>query len=767
MHASVTRCHLGWEAADETEWGSIWRVGDWVSRSYVLFALLGCSGGGSIRGAASVVGAVKSCPEVTNLDRQAASNWSASFNIDPGDGATLKAGLKRLSEALEQHAASVSDSLKSECSGLANDLRTPITAETGEEACQQASSVLDDAKSKLGTEAKVVSERVPQCTPGCASPCDVASPAGPCARSVVTVHVVGAVDQSAADRYAAALQTYLPAMLATIDAEGDARGLVSNARSAIELGIMTGRAVSDGDIESAAAAAVCILPPLLSAAKHIADLRADLHLLAKIASTAGLAVSLKLPTELPLALHTFVGSGAPPFVPPPLEGQFSELFAFPDGGFAAQTKDGIVELPGGRVLLQTRRPPASNTVEINLSFGGSDEQLRCAVGSGHRAVCLRVQPIFNKSSYAGSRLELLDSAQGERVVVQVGDKSSLFADGIGFDSAGQLLFGYSQVDQVNNQTIQQAHIVRGGQELTLPFFPEHGSLEEIGGGGRGDPPIRFFEYQGRTELLYRSGRTLLLAPLDRPNAAIQVAPRSAYDSRPIVGGDGVLYVFYYEPKSRTARAAISTDGQNFRDMVLDSRESGWQLDAIPSDDGAIAVYSFSQQLLRDLRGVALHNGQPVHPPISIVREDRWNAGWHPHLVSDHGHGVWLTYLSNVEAETRVWSHFDAPSNVFDYAMADTKTWEDDYKNWFVQAGAGVWYTFWNLSSKAASGGDVDGAHLNDAKYHVDPALLISANLEARFGPVDLRLRLRPKLCRPRLQEAARLDRSAQRPIQDQ
>src|SRR5882724_10771259 len=440
-----------------------------------LSLVLGCSGGGTIRGAASVVGAVKSCPEVTNLVAQAAGNWSTSLNIDPGDGATLKAGLSA-SMALEQHAVSVSDSLKTECSGLANDLGTPITADSGEEACRQASGVLEDAKSKLGTEAKVVSERVPECTPGCASPCDVASPAGPCATSVVRVHIVGAVDPAAADRYAAALQAYLPAMLATIDAEANARALVSNARSAIELGIMTGRAVSDGDIESAAAAAICILPPLLSAKKQLADLRDDLHLLAKIAGLAGISVSLKLPAEPPLALHTVEGRGAPPIVPPPVEGRISGLFAFPDGGFAAQTKEGVVELPGGQVLLRTRRP---NTVELNLGLGGG-EQPRCAVGPGHRAVCERVEQIFDKSSYAGARLEVLDSAAGNRVLVQVGDKSHLFADGVGFDSAGQLLLGYSQIDQVNNQVLQHAHIVRGEAQLTLPFFPEHGSLEEIG-----------------------------------------------------------------------------------------------------------------------------------------------------------------------------------------------------------------------------------------------------------------------------------------------
>ncbi len=710
-----------------------WKLA-WLATLAACAVALGCSAGGSVRGAISAAGVVRSCPEVANLVLQEASTWSASLNIEAGDAATLKAGLNA-SRAIEQHAAGLADELKTECSGLASALGTPISAESGPEACQRASLVLAQEKAKLGPQSKVLAKVVNECSRGCASPCDAGAPAGPCATSAVSIEVVDAIDADSAARYANALQKYLPSILATVHAERDGRALISNARTSVELGIMTGRAVSEGDIVSAASAAICVLPPLLAAKRNIAALREDFRLIARIAEIGGIAVPRELPPEAPLALHTIVGRGAPPLVPPPLTDRVLQLFSFPDGGFAAQTRDGIVELPGGQLLLATG---ANRGAGFSISIGGGGSQLQCAVGSGHRAACLRVEPIFRDSKFVGSKLELLDSAAGTQLIGRVGEHSSLFADGIAFNAAGQLLFAYSQIDQSNNRTVEHSYVVRGGQPLSLPFMPQHGALEELGAGGRADPPLRFFEYGGETQLLYRSGRTLLLSPLDRPNAVFQVAARSSYDSRPVVGGDGLLYIFYYEPKSRTARVAVSNNGQTFRDSTLDSRESGWQLEAIPSADGAIAVYYyFRNSYNKGLRGVALHNGQAVRPPISIMREDRWNAGWHPHLVSAASGGVWLTYQSNVETETRVWSHFDAPVNLFDYAMKDPDTWEDQYKSWFLQAGAGVWYTFWNLTSKARSGSTVDGVHLHDATYHVDPTLLFSASLEARFIGLDI------------------------------
>jgi hypothetical protein len=209
----------------------------------------------------------------------------------------------------------------------------------------------------------------------------------------------------------------------------------------------------------------------------------------------------------------------------------------------------------------------------------------------------------------------------------------------------------------------------------------------------------------------------------------------------VTGGDGLLYVFYYEPKSRTARVAVSQDGVTFHDQVLDTRESGWQLDAVPTDDGALVVYYYFRNTYnKGLRVASLHAGKLVRSPQAIMREDRWNAGWHPHLVSDGARGAWLTYLSNVEAETRVWTKLSQAKELLDYAMVDIgNDSEDEYKDWFLQAGIGGWYTWWGLSDVAPKSEEVDGATVHEASYHVKPSLLLAANLEGRYGPINVGL----------------------------
>jgi hypothetical protein len=695
-----------------------------------LLGLLGCSASGTVRGTAKVALSVKNCPEVTGLIAHQGLEWANDLGLDRGDAATLKAGLDASTD-LVRYATKQDAALKEACSGLAADLGTPIAAATGEEACQQAADVAAQEKAKLGAQATVTSERVLGCKPGCADPCDAAAPAGPCAAPSVAVHVNGASDAQAAARYSSAFSRYLPPLLATFDAQSNARALLASSKAAIELGVVTGQAVSDGDLASAASAAICILPPLYAAKARLKALRDDWRVIARLANAAGTSIPKPEP-EPPLAPHTTKGRGAPPYViPAPYSERVSGLFVFPDGGFAAQTRRGISDFPSGQTLLDT------SFREQNTSPGA----LYCDVGPGHRAVCLRSITVLNESGQQlAANLMLFDSQGGRSVVASVpGPKGSMYADGIGFDAAGELMFAYTQTEYVGDKVYTVTRLRKGLAQQDLPFNPELGSLEQLGGSGRVDPPIRFFQFRGRTELLYHQGRALLLTPLDYPGSAARIAELTSYDARPVEGGDGRLYVFYYEPKSRSARVAISGDGSAFRDVVLDSRESGWQIEAIPSADGAIAVYYYFRNTYnKGLRAVALHEGKLTRAPISIMREDRWNAGWHPYLVSDHGREVWLTYQSNVEAETRVWSSFASPQNLFDFAVEDNDTMEDNYKYWFVQAGAGVWYTFWNLSSKAPEAKELDGAvTLHDMKYHVEPALLMSANLEARFGPVDI------------------------------
>jgi hypothetical protein len=684
----------------------------------VLLVLGGCAGG--VRGAAHVAISMKSCPEVTHLMGDVAGNWSASLGIEAGDAETLKSAMQA-SKSLEQEAEGIDGQLKSACDTLTRDLGSEAVASTSQQSCDQASRLASAQQAKLQhVEAAV--------TPPAAAPPNDAAPAAANADAT-------AVD---ATRYRTAMEGFGAALLVVGNSASNLKGALGSTRRAIELGIVTGQSVSAGDIGAAAAAAACILPPLIEAKRRVARLRQDFKLLAQLSKLAGVKLPQTPALDEPVVAHTTVGRGAPPTVAAPVEGRVRALFAFPDGGFAAQTERGVLALPGGESLLSFDRGQGTRGthIEIDLSFGSHGRTL-CAVGAARRVACLRSNPIFAGNQLVGSELVLADTAAGQSSVARVGPQGQLTPDGIAFDAAGQLLFAYTLSDVQGNTRVEYSRVNRGGAEVQLPFRPVEDSLEDLGGGGRQDPPLQFFAFQGRELLLYRQGRRLLLAPLDQPGAATEIATLSAYDARAVVGGDGVLYVFYYEPKSRTARVASSKDGVHFEAQVLDGRESGWQLEAIPSDDGAIAVfYYFRNSYNKGLRTAALHDGKLTRSPLSILREDRWDAGWQPLLATDREHQVWLSYLSNVDAGTRAWAHFDAPSALLDYSMADIGNSEDEYKDWFVQVGAGAWYTWWGLMSPAPKPEEVDGATLHDAAYQVDPALLLSANVEARIGPIN-------------------------------
>lgn len=716
------------------------RIGRWpglLVGTWLVIGGAGCTS--SVQSAARVAVTVKTCPEVQGLVGQAAEQWQSSLGIDAGDAATMKSALDA-SRDLESRVGALDQGIQSACSTLATDLgASPVAADAPEQACASASQALKDSKSRLGPGATVAATSAPQCKPDCSEPCDPAAPKGPCAQSSVTVTVSQATDPEAAARYQQATQTFLAAIIALSDAQTNVKELIANARTAIELGLVTGQAVSSGDVASAAAAAVCVLPPLIKAKQRVDALRRDMRLMRDLAKLAGHTLPRTTSFDEPVVAHTSVGRGAPPTVPAPIEDRIFELFTFPDGGFAAQTPEGVVALPGGQLLLRTRPP---RQVELSVLGMGGPTATYCAVGAGRRVACIKSRPLFNGNGQStGSQLILLDSTGGEQVVASVGSQGSLTPDGIAFSSAGQLLFGYTQRDVQGNRSYEVARVVGGGRVVQLPFVPAHAGLEDLGS-GRANHPITFYEFGGRSWLLYRVDRKLVTSPLDQPSYRSEIATLSAYDARPVTGGDGWLYVFYYEPKSRTARVASSKDGTTFKDLVLDTRESGWQLDAIPTPDGALAVYYYFRNTYnKGLRSASLHDGKLVRAPLSLMREDRWNAGWRPHLAVDRNHEVWLSYLSNVEADTRVWSHFDSPSNLLDYAIvgADDSD-EEEFKNWFVQVGVGGWYTWWNLISDAPGAEELDGAATaHDASYDIAPALLLTANLEARIGPVDFGL----------------------------
>ncbi|HYQ15009.1 MAG TPA: hypothetical protein VEQ58_04615 [Polyangiaceae bacterium] len=702
------------------------KLGGWLSVLAAALLSLGCAGG--VRGATHVAIAFKTCPEVTNFVGNAAADWSSTLGIEPGDADTLKGALKASGD-IEKQVAGLDGKLGAACSGLIEQLAAPVAdeatpasasaSETSEQVCGRATRRLAEAKAQLGAAAKVTTSK---------------------AQGGVAVEVSNVSDEEAAFRYQQATQTFLTALVVLNDGQTNVRALIADARAAIELGVVAGQAISAGDAASAAASAVCILPPLIEAKKRIAILRRDLKLMNELAKLAGLSLPRPPSFDEPVAAHTSVGRGAPPTVPAPFEGRVLELFAFPDGGMAAQTPQGVVSFPDGQLLLRTR-PERGATIEISIGGGGGGD-VYCAVGAGHRVACIRPNAIFAQNGqHIGTDLLVFDSAGGVQVAARASARGQVMPDGITFDASGQLIYAYTLQDVYGDRSFQVSRVVRGGMQLQLPFTPEHGALEDIGSGGRIRPPITFADFRGRQQMLYRDGRTLLLSPLDQPRARVELAKISAYDVRAVTGGDGVFYVFYYESKSRTARVAVSMDGVSFRDQVLDGRESGWQLDAVPTDDGALAVYYYFRNTYnKGLRLASLRGGKLARSPQAIMREDRFNAGWHPHLVSDGNRGAWLTYLSNVEAEQRAWTQLSSAKELLDYAMVDTGVdSEDDYKDWFLQAGVGGWYTWWGLAGAAPKSEEVDGATLHEARYHVKPSLLLSANLEGRYGPINIGL----------------------------
>ncbi len=699
--------------------------------------LWGCASG--MRGAARLTVSLKDCPELTRMIVNSGIDWQGSLGIEAGDAATIKSGLQA-SKQIEAQAVDIESKLLAACSGVASDLGAPLSPEvagTAGQACQRASAVMAEAKAKLGAGAKVAAQAVAQCVPGCATACNASAPAGPCASSTATVSVTGAADEQAALRYHTALEVFVNALLTTRNTAANARGLVGNAKAAVQLGLVTGQAVSDGDAAAAAASALCIVPPLIRAKQNLSALRQDYRTLSLLARNAGLLMARPDDGDEAAPVVTAAKDNfAPALVAPLTCEHVLNLFAFPDGGLAAQTWAGVIALPGGEMLLRTA---PEHQVEFSIGIGtAAPGTTHCAVTSGRRVACIRTHSIFVNNQFRGTDLTLTDTAAGRRVVATVDANGSLSPDGIAFTSSGELLYAYSATEARGDQRISYTRLSRSGAELQLPFTPETGALEDLGGGGRANPPITFFELNGRVQLLYRQGRTLLLTPLDQPGTAARVAELSSYDARPVVGGDGMLYVFYYEPKSRTARVAVSSDGAHFTSSILDGRESGWQLEALPTAEGAVAVYYyFRGPSDKGLRAATLRGGKIVRARVLVMREERWNAGWHPRLVSDGASGVTLTYLSNVEDNDRVWAHFGEPADLGSGPLIDPD--DDSFKNWFLQVGAGGWYTWWHLESPAPSAKDLDGAQVGAGKYKVDPALLLSANLEARWGPVDLGL----------------------------
>jgi len=428
--------------------------------------------------------------------------------------------------------------------------------------------------------------------------------------------------------------------------------------------------------------------------------------------------------------------GAPPTITPPLDGHPVRFFSIPGGDVYAQMPDGTIRsIRSGRTVMSARKLATDDYSIVGMI---------CAAAPGPRFACL---VRLTKTETSGNRttiykkLVLLDSEDDSVTKLGSGSSDRYHIAGLGvhIDGKGSLTFAWAEtVPTGNNQTKSTQYLYVDGerQEMEIGLGGIVSALANVGGGDRQDPPIQFVEFRHILWMVHRDGTELVVHPIGvEPHV---VAFASLHDIRPIVTPDGWFYILYHDPRSNTARAAMSKDGSHWTDVELDGKESGWQMEAVADGESVYAVfYYFRNSYNKGLRVSALKSGKRAGSTFTLVRERDFNTGWHPKLAVATDGSVWLTYLRNVENEERVWSKFKNTSQMREYAVADGNSWEDEYKDYYLQTGVGGWMTWWNIANGTPKAEDVGGLDIGKTEYSVGRALMATANLEARYGSIDI------------------------------
>ncbi|MBH23020.1 MAG: hypothetical protein CMH57_00905 [Myxococcales bacterium] len=252
---------------------------------------------------------------------------------------------------------------------------------------------------------------------------------------------------------------------------------------------------------------------------------------------------------------------------------------------------------------------------------------------------------------------------------------------------------------------------------------------------RVNPRLQFVELNGEVCMIYASegGPGPLHFQCANQATHVEVVEEAMYDFRAEADKEGWLYVFYHEPTEETAKVASSKDGRQWRHALVDTKESGWQMDtAVHGDQVYLLYYYFRNSFNKGLKVATFKGGAIAQDPVTIVRRSEYNTGWYPSLAISANGSMWMTWWDNVLEKTRVWSHLKHPREMGAHVVEDTGGWEDGYKNWALQAGAGGWYTFWNLVDIAPSTEDTGNLELDPTEYTLDQALLAATSLEAEF-----------------------------------
>jgi len=293
-------------------------------------------------------------------------------------------------------------------------------------------------------------------------------------------------------------------------------------------------------------------------------------------------------------------------------------------------------------------------------------------------------------------------------------------------------------DRLESKVDQKVQLWRGdGLE---DFAPSKGPAVVRGGGtapgqqARDNPMLQIVDHGDKTCYAYTIEPRVGGITFECPGSpGVEVVEQAMYDYRLVSAADGWLYLFYHAPSDEAAMVASSADGVTWQALPLDNKESGWQLDAAVQGSRAyVLYYYFRNSYNKGLRLAAMEGGKLIQSPMTLVRRADHNTGWHPFLgVSSSGH-LWLTWWDDVLEQTRVWARLPTPDAIFQHVVNDTGGWEDIYKNWYLQGGAGAWYTRWSPFGIVPRTEDLDGVRLGDQSYTLADALLTSTSLEAEF-----------------------------------
>ena len=428
--------------------------------------------------------------------------------------------------------------------------------------------------------------------------------------------------------------------------------------------------------------------------------------------------------------------GAPPTIKAPFDGHPVRFFSIPDGDVYAQMPNGTIRsLRSGRTVLT-----AKDLATDNYGVAG----MICSSATGPRFACLvrlaKTESSGNRS-VTYQKLLLLESDADRTQTLGSGSSDGYHIAGLGIHigSDGKLTYAWAETVPVgNNQTKTTQYLFVDGdrQEMEIGLGGIVAELANIGAGDRGDPPIQFVEFRHILWMVHRDGTELVVHPVGI--APVVVATSSLHDIRPLVTPDGWFYVLYHDPRDGTTHAAMSKDGQKWKDVLLDGKESGWQMEAVTHGDRVHAVfYYFRNSYNKGLRVATLRGGRQEGSTFTLVREREFNTGWHPNLAVATDGSVWLSYLRHVENEERVWSKFNDPSEMRNHAVADGTSWEDEYKDYYLQTGVGGWLTWWSIANGVPEAEDVGGLELGKTSYDVGRAIMATANLEARYGSIDV------------------------------